>query len=533
MKKRAWVCLLACAFMLYSCTPNPSQTLSPTMTPATTPNVNVSAAALKNQNNLIPRPQSRVPAPGMFVLTATTALQVQTGNAELKRIADAFAAPLRRATGFPLPVSLGDDARGNFLFTLVDDPTLGDEGYELRVTADGVALRAHKPAGIFYGTQTLRQLLPAPVEQATLQTGAWDIAAGTIRDVPRFVWRGTMLDIARHFFKVQDVKRYIDVLAYYKLNRLHLHLSDDQGWRIEIKSWDRLATHGGSTAVGGAPGGYYTQDEYRDLVNYAAERCIQIIPEIEMPGHSNAALASYAELNADETARSVYTGTDVGFSSLAIDQANTYQFVDDVIRELAALTPAPYIHIGGDEAHSTPDDAYIRFIERVEKIVHAHGKQMIGWEEIARANLSPTTLMQQWKSDAVADAVKRGARVILSPASKVYLDMKYDPSTKLGLDWAGIVDVKTSYAWEPSTEIAGVAESDIVGLEAPLWSETLVTRADIEYMAFPRLIGIAEIGWSPEKNRAWDEYKNRLASHGARLRAMGVNYFASPQVPWE
>lgn len=478
-------------------------------------------------HNVIPKPLAVMPAQGAFIFSPATRIVAESPNDDLKRIANFLAENLKTATGIAADLSESGASTSKLVLQLVQDSSLGDEGYELRVTPDGITLQANQPAGLFYAAQTLRQLVPA-----TAQGQKVDLAAVTIRDVPRFAWRGTMLDVARHFFNVQDVKTYIDVLAFYKLNRLHLHLSDDQGWRIEIKSWENLAKIGGSTQVVGGAGGYYTQEQYRDLVEYAAQRYIMIIPEIDTPSHINAALASYAELNADETARELYTGTDVGFSSLAIDQAITYEFMDDVIRELAALTPAPYLHIGGDEAWSTPKEAYIRFIERIEPIVHAHGKQMIGWEEIAQAKISPSTLVQQWKSDLAAKGVQQGARIIMSPASRTYLDMKYDDSTPLGLNWAGNVDVMKSYTWDPATEIKGVNESDIVGIEAPLWSETLLTLQDIEYMAFPRLISIAEISWSPNEHRAWDEFKQRLAAHGPRLQAMGVNYFASPQV-WE
>ena len=225
------------------------------------------------------------------------------------------------------------------LTTVGSDPALGEEGYELTIAPDGVTITAAGPAGLFYGVQTLRQLLPPQIEQATAQAGPWTLPAGTIRDTPRFEWRGAMLDVARHFFGVADVKRYIDLLAYYKLNRLHLHLSDDQGWRIAINSWPNLAEYGGSTQVGGGAGGYYTQAEYADIVAYAQQRYIMIIPEIDLPGHTNAALASYAELNCNDVAPPLYTGTEVGFSSLCADKAITYTFVDDVMRELAALTP--------------------------------------------------------------------------------------------------------------------------------------------------------------------------------------------------
>jgi hexosaminidase len=342
-----------------------------------------------------------------------------------------------------------------------------------------------------------------------------------------------MLDVARHFFGVDDVKRYIDLIAAYKLNRLHLHLSDDQGWRIQINAWPKLATYGGSTEVGGGAGGYYTQDDYAEIVAYARRRQVMIIPEIDMPGHTNAALASYPELNCDAVAPPLYTGIKVGFSSLCADKEITYTFVDDVIRELAALTPGPYIHIGGDEASATNHDDYVRFIERIQEIVQAHGKRMVAWEEASQTRLLPSSVVQFWHNPVVGQAARQGAKVIVSPANRVYLDMKYDVATPLGLNWAGYVDVQRSYAWDPATAVADVAEADILGVEAPLWSETLETMRDIEFMAFPRLPGCAEIGWTPMAARNWDEYRARLGAHGPRLAALGVNFYHAEAIPWQ
>jgi hexosaminidase len=341
-----------------------------------------------------------------------------------------------------------------------------------------------------------------------------------------------MLDVARHFFGVEEVKRYIDLIAQYKMNRLHLHLTDDQGWRVAIKSWPRLTEFGGRTQVGGGGGGYYTQEQYKEVVEYARDRYVTIVPEIEAPGHTNAALASYAELNSSEEAPALYEGTQVGFSTLWINSEITYQFLEDVIRELAALTPTPYIHIGGDESHSTPEDEYKKFIRRFQEIVISHGKTTIGWSEIGNAQVLPGTIIQHWVGAAYQEAKQQGAKIILSPANRTYLDMKYDASTPLGLDWAGLISVKDSYDWEPGSYMQGLEESDILGIEAPLWTETILTLKDIEYMAFPRLLSIAELAWSP-KGGHWEEYRQRLAAHGKRLEAMDVNFFRSPDVEWK
>jgi hexosaminidase len=486
-------------------------------------------------NNLIPKPVSITPTEGVFNLTASSQIYVEPGTAEITAIAQYLTGKLRPATGYELPVleTTGAPGPGNIYLTTGGDPTLGEEGYELRVSPDGVTLVAYQPAGLFRGLQTLRQLLPPSIESATLQQGSWEIGAGTIRDYPRFPWRGVMLDVVRHFFTVDQVKRYIDLIASYKMNRLHLHLSDDQGWRIVIDSWPNLATYGGSTEVGGGSGGYYTQADYAEIVAYAQSHYIMVVPEIDMPGHTNAALASYPELNCDGVARPLYTGIEVGFSSLCVDKEITYKFVEDVVREIAALTPGPYFHIGGDETAATAPEDFKYFIERVQPIVQAQGKQVVGWEEVVQAELLPTTIIQRWNTQVTQTAPKVGTKVLMSPASKTYMDMKYNPETALGMKWAAYIEVQDGYNWDPATQMAGVSEDEILGVEAPLWAETLQTMADIEFMAFPRLPGYAEIGWSPATGRAWDEYRLRLAAHGPRLTALGVNFYRSPQVPWQ
>ncbi|MDJ0369337.1 beta-N-acetylhexosaminidase [Streptomyces sp. H10-C2] len=413
---------------------------------------------------------------------------------------------------------------------------LGAEGYRLDVSGRSVTLSAVEAAGLFHGVQTLRQLLPAAIEKHSAQRGPWTVPGGTITDAPRYAYRGGMLDVSRHFFSVAQVERYIDQLALYKINQLHLHLSDDQGWRIAIASWPRLATYGGSTQVGGGPGGVYSQDDYREIVRYAASRFLTVVPEIDMPGHTNAVLASYAELNCTGVASPLYTGTNVGFSSLCVPKDITYRFADQVLRELAALTPGPYLHIGGDEALSTSHADYVTFMEKVQPIVTKYGKTVIGWHQLAGAHPVKGAIAQYWGKDGsekeVAEAAKAGTRLILSPANRSYLDMKYNASTPLGKDWAGLVEVKDSYNWDPATLIKGAPASAVLGVEAPLWNETIVTSADAEYMTFPRLPGIAELGWSPPATHQWNAYKVRLAAQGPRWTALGITYYRSPQVPW-
>ena len=331
---------------------------------------------------------------------------------------------------------------------LGDDEPLGPEGYRLEVRDGEARIEAEGDAGRFYAQQTLQRLPAGDV---------------TIADRPRFAWRGAMLDVARHFFGVDDVQRLIDQLAAYKLNVLHLHLSDDQGWRIAIERWPRLAEHGGRSAVGGDRGGFYSHDDYREIVRYAAERFITVVPEIDVPGHTHAALAAYPEL-ADGQPAEPYTGIEVGFSSLDVHADVTYRFLGEVFAELAALTPGEFLHIGGDEAHSTSTEDYLAFMARVQPLVAAQGKRLVGWEEVASAPLAAGSLVQYWNTgnarghDLARAAVAQGARLIMSPGDRVYLDMKYDESTPLGLDWAGHTEVHDSYDWDPATLVDGVGE---------------------------------------------------------------------------
>lgn len=490
-----------------------------------------------SKENLIPKPVSVSATGSSFDLTDQTDIYVQGESEELLRIGQYLADKLNPSTELGLEVKTTTEAPapGNiFLSLAADDTELGDEGYELTITDKSMNLVANKPAGLFYGVQTIRQILPAKVEMTSKQKGPWKLATGTIRDTPAYGYRGSMLDVARHFFGVDDVKNFIDQLAYYKMNVLHLHLSDDQGWRIEIKSWPNLTAHGGKTEVGGGEGGFYTQEQYTELVKYAQDRFITIIPEIDMPGHTNAALASYPELNCDGKTTELYTGIEVGFSTLCTNKEVTYQFIDDVIRELAALTPGEYLHIGGDESHATKIEDYIPFMNRVQDMVIAHGKKVLAWDEIALATLKPNTVVQYWaKAENAIKGVAQGAKVLMSPAKNAYLDMQYDSTSTYGLHWAAYIEVDNGYNWDPANLVPEIKKENIIGIEAPLWSETVGARQEAEYLIFPRMLGYAEIGWTPSELRNWDEYKVRLASHGERMRMMNINFYPSKLVPWD
>jgi hexosaminidase len=485
---------------------------------------------------IVPAPAKLRTTPGVsFTLTRQTRIVARPGSGTAGTY---LAGILRRSTGYPIPVVAAGGSRDAIDLSLSGREK--GEGYRLAVTRASVRLEAGTAEGLFRGVQTLRQLLPPQVESPTVKRGPWTMPGVEVDDAPRFAWRGTMLDVARHFFTVKQVERYLDLAALYKVNTFHLHLSDDQGWRIVINGWPRLAEYGGSTAVGGGKGGYYTQAEYQQIVRYAAERYITVVPEIDGPGHTNAALASYADLNCDGKAPPLYTGTDVGFSSWCIAKPVTYRLLDDVLGQLARITPGPYLHIGGDEAQSTTPSDYSTFVQRVGQIATKHGKKIVGWNEIGAAPIPPGAVAQYWNTatgsedgtQTARDAVRQGAKVVMSPANRAYLDMKYTEDTPLGQDWAGLVEVQDAYSWDPAKLVDGVTEKNVLGVEAPLWTETIVTNDDIDYMVLPRLPAIAEIGWSSQSARTWSDFRLRLAAQGPRWTAMPVRFYRSPQVPW-
>ncbi|GIE87959.1 family 20 glycosylhydrolase [Actinoplanes regularis] len=465
----------------------------------------------KRLGDVIPAPALVVPEPAVtFTITPDTRVS-----------APPAAASVAARLGPP-----GDD--GQLRLQLTDVDGLGAEGYRLEITGSGVTLRAAELAGLFWGVQTLLQLA----------AGDRVLPGGVIEDRPRFAYRGAMLDLARHFFTADEIKAHLDLLIQFKINHLHLHLTDDQGWRLEIPDRPRLTEIGGGPGTGcdGAGPGFLTLAEYSDVVAYAAERFVTVVPEIDMPGHVNAALVAYPELTADGRPVEPRTDAEVGYSSLVAGREETYAFVETVLKTLADVTSGPYLHIGGDECLSTSAEDYRAFLARVLPLPGKYGKRVIGWHEIAAADLPEGAIVQYWRperQDANVDAAAAAGRaVIMSPADRVYLDMKYDASTPIGLDWAGLLPVERAYDWDPARHLQGVGEQALLGVAAPLWSETLRSVDDVRFLTFPRLPAVAEVAWTPQAVRDWASFRERVAAFGPRWDAAGVAYFRSPEIDW-
>lgn len=491
---------------------------------------------------LIPGTPARTPAaanPSMFDQLVPQPVSVRPNTAASYRItagtvihSDSAAVGSYLAGILGLQQSSGAAGGGIDLLLSGAPASVGAQGYTLDVTRSGIVIRAEQPAGLFAGVQTLRELLPA-------RSGPWTVPGGSILDYPRLAYRGAMLDVSRHFFTVADVEQYIDQLALYKINYLHLHLTDDQGWRLAINGWPKLTSIGASTEVGGGSGGFYTQAQYRQIVAYAADRYVTIVPEIDMPGHFTAALAAYSgELNCDGTSLPVDTGVGVLRNSICTNSPTAKTFVDDVISQVAALTPGPYISIGGDEARGVSASDYSSFMTWAQQDVGEYGKTAIGWDSIVNATLAPSTVAEYWgatSASAVEAAANKGTRLIMAPASHAYLDQKYNASTVIGLDWAGYIDMKTAYDWNPTTYLS-VPSSAILGIEAPLWTETADTFTDLDYLTFPRITAYAELGWSPASTTtasdAFTDFAARVAAQGPRWNALGITYYHSTQIPW-
>lgn len=468
-------------------------------------------------------------------------------------VAAQLIAAIAQRSGIRLPHATDHSAPTESTISLrIDRDVAGPEGYELTV-GESAEIVGGDEAGLFYGAQTLLQLLREG------DTG-WGLLHARISDAPRFARRGVMLDVARHFFSVAEVLKFIDATSALKFNHLHLHLTDDQGWRIRIDSWPKLTELASQTAVGGDRGGYYTKDDYRTIVEHAAERHMIVIPEIDLPGHTHAIGIAYPELVESpvlndaliaDSARlqqtlpvkgEPYVGWGVGHSSVRIHEERTYDFVRDVVRELAELTPGPYIHIGGDESLGTPQADFDLFVERATAIVIEAGKIPVAWHEVgAAAGIAEGTIGQYWgkttpegtHAEEAAHFVERGGALIMSAADVAYLDMKYSDDFPLGLTWAGVVDVRTAYEWEP-TGVLDVADSAIIGIEAPLWSETTRTIGDVEQLVFPRAAAQAEIAWSPQTapERTWESFRSRVATLAPLWETAQIDFHRAEEIPW-
>lgn len=521
-----------------------------------------------------------------LVLCALAACTPAPQNGDTVSLPAVVPAPvsIEAATGAPFPLTpdtvvSGDADAASALRALISartgtSPSTGPgtegTGIELRIGGGGsaesytiaageasVVVTGADAPGLFYGVQTLGQLI-------TRAGDGWAIPAVAIDDAPRFAYRGVMLDVARHFHDVATVKAYVDRAAGLKYNALHLHLTDDQGWRLALDSRPELVEKASASAVGGDPGGFYTKADYREIVEYAAAHHMIVVPEIDVPGHTHAVGLAYPELVEEpvitdhirEIARDYggelpvngvpYDGMAVGFSSLKIGEEATYDFLADVFGELAAMTPAPYIHLGGDEALGTPAEDFAVFVERASAIVADLGKTPIAWHEAgAAAGIDDSTIGQFWgfvtPTDGMDDKarafVANGAQLILSPADAIYLDMKYPTGPEQGLTWAnGPTSVERAYSWEPSDVIAGIDDDDILGVEAPMWSETIRSLDDIDLMAFPRIAAAAEAAWSPSTRdsdlRTWESFRARVGTLGPLWTSLGIGFHPSEEIEW-
>ena len=498
----------------------------------------------------VPAPANIVWGDGVFAVTPTTSVVIQVADSiaagRLTRMAVEI---FRQAAGIHVAASSVPGDTGSVVLALTESGTA--ESYRLRVTKAGVVVTAADPAGLFYGLQTLRQLL-APAEDGTAT-----IPSVTVDDQPRFGYRGMHLDVGRHVFPVAFIKRYIDLLARYKFNTFHWHLTEDQGWRIEIERYPRLTDVGSCRAetmveknfdpyVGdGIPYcGFYTQDEVRDIVAYAADRFVTIVPEIEMPGHSLAALAAYPELAC--TAGPFDVGTRWGvFEDIYCPSETTFDFLENVLAEVLDLFPSRFIHIGGDEApkrrwrESEAAQAVIRregladehelqsyFIQRIGRFLNANGRRLIGWDEILEGGVAPDATVMSWRGMAGGiEAARQGHDVIMTPGSHVYFDHYQGDPRFEPLAIGGFTPLEKVYRFEPVPEELTAAEArHVIGAQANVWTEYMKTTTQVEYMALPRMLALSEVLWSPAEARDWETFRRRLPARLRDLDRLGVRY---------
>jgi len=502
---------------------------------------------------LVPLPAQMTLGEGNFEINAATALVAQSPDA--KKEAQFFAASIAPALGFTLPITTSASKPHAINFVLDSNAKTGAEGYRLNVTPQQITLLASTGAGLFYGGQTLRQLLPVEVFASSRQANVeWQVPVVSIQDAPRFAWRGLMMDCARHFFPVDDVKKFIDTMAVQKLNTLQWHLSDDQGWRLEIKKYPRLTSVGSvrsesplnsNMAQGdGKPyGGFYTQAQAREIVAYAAARHVNVVPEIEMPGHATAAIAAYPQLgNTDVPGYDPKVATTWGAHLYTFaPKPETFAFLEDVLSETMAIFPSPVIHIGGDEAHrpqwnqsaaaqnfmaqnglKNVDELQSAFITRIGRFLNAHGRTMAGWDEILQGGLPPGALVMSWRgpAGAVAAATQNHPTVMASNAA-LYFDrlprIEDNPNARY-------VPIARVYDFDPEAPIPPAKRSWLLGMQAQLWAEQIPDLPRLEYMTYPRACALAETAWSPAAAKNYWDFALRLQTHVKRLKELKVNF---------
>ncbi|HUQ82349.1 MAG TPA: beta-N-acetylhexosaminidase [Gemmatimonadaceae bacterium] len=527
---------------------------------AYTPRASAQAAALAPTIAIVPQPESLTLGTGEFKLSPTTVIWTDAASADVAR---RFAASLAPATGLTIPVRVGTAATGIVLTRDARLTRLGAEGYELTVAPRRVLVRAKEAAGIFYALQTIRQLLPPEVlRQAKVDSVPWTMPAVRIVDRPRFAWRGAHLDVARHFMPKEFVKKYVDLLAMQKMNSFHWHLTDDQGWRIEIRKYPRLTEVGAwrtQTLVGHQPsgdsttwpydgqrhGGFYTQDDVREIVAYARDRFVNVVPEIEMPGHALAAIAAYPQLGV--TAQPADVGMRWGvYANILNAEESTVSFMQDVLTEVLALFPSQFIHIGGDEADKAlwktspriqerirelalKDEHELQswFIRRIDAFLTSRGRRLVGWDEILEGGIAPGATVMSWRgTKGGVDAARAGHDVIITPTSHTYLDY-YQSRNTAGepLAIGGFLPLETVYAFDPvPAELEPEQRAHVLGAQGQLWTEYLPGPKQVEYMAFPRLTALAEVLWTPPARRNYDGFLARLDDYLRRLAIMDVAY---------
>lgn len=405
-----------------------------------------------------------------------------------------------------------------------------DQAYHLEILADRAKISAPSEAGVFHGIATLRQLVE------TNRDRSLSIPQCVVDDSPRYPWRGLSMDVARSFYPVDEIKRLIDVLGFYRLNVLHMHLSDDQGWRLQVPGLPRLTELSGATSSDGGRGGFYTTKQFADLVEYGRGRGVALVPEFDSPGHTNAAAHAYGELMPDGEPVPSYSGIEVGFSKLYPEVPFTKEFLMEIINTAAEQSGNGFVHVGGDEALEQDIEDYRLLVREAAGNAAANGKKVVAWQEAATAQLPPGSVVQFWKThhDAapMAQAVKDGYKVLMSPASRTYFDMKYSPETEAGQEWAGMFELKQAYQWDPAKFVPGVVEGDIVGVEGGIWTEKIHTFDQLTYMLLPRLAAMAEVAWTGQSKRNWDDFGKRIAGHKEYWEAAGLNWHPSPGVNW-